>query len=229
MMKNMENPELQTAETNLINKEKLALTNKVLAKLFLWGLVTFSSFVVPEKSLAVDLDNTSSEVVSFENRFKNDGLLAVEREGGKPVVVITSKNNIDSNFSTNNSLERTENNLYINQMTVDLLAGGKIRITERDSNILNEIVEEVEFGDTGLVKEGEEAKLGNWLPADYYVVSSVTNSGVLVVIENQIINMKDGSSITVQVESVDKQPSDQVIHELTQKTEKAIEEIQLNK
>lgn len=227
-MNNMENPELQTMETGQVNAEKIKLTNKILAKLFLWGMVAFSSIAVPEKSMGEDADNTISETVSFENRFKNDGLLAAEREKGKPVVVITLKDNIDSNFAGDNGPVKTRQSLLTDQLVRDFLVGGKIRVVERDSTILNNIIDEVKLGETGLIKMGEETKLGKWLPADYYVVSSITNNGDLMVVKNEIVDMSNGSSSIVSVESSDKQLSDITIRELTKKTEAVIEQIQLN-
>lgn len=207
--------------------ERIKVTNKVLQKLALWGMVAlgpFSATEVAAQNQGVDssLPNVVEKVTSFENKFKNDGLIEVERRHEKPVIVFTTKENIDANYSEKENPIVSRRSFLSEELTHDFVNGGQFVVVERDSAVLNAIFNEARLGAEGLVKPGEEVKLGNWLSADYYVVSSVEHGEKVLTLKNEIIDMKDGSSVTVSVETKDEH-SESSIQELVKKTEKAIE------
>lgn len=220
-----------TPEKLFSGKEKFKLTGKVLQRLVLWGLITFNPVVAIEanaQNTNTEKQTTIEEVHSFENRLKNEGLLELKEKHKKPVVVVTTRENIDANYSEQSGFIKTKRSLISEELAIDFTNNEKITVVERGSDVIKAIIDEVRAGDEGLVKQGEGVKLGNWTSADYYVVSSVENVGDKHIIKNEIVDMKDGSSILVTVESSDIH-SESVVSELAKKTEEAIEQHELSK
>lgn len=236
-MESLSNFSEEKTEPRLFNPDKIRQTNRILARLALWGLVTFGSLSGPALAeQGIDMseqpvaENTNGhetlteaqKAASFENRFRNNGLLAENKEHSKPVVVITTRENIQRNFSPADGVIKTDQSLLMEELTVSLMAGHQLTVVERDSSVLEEIVREVKFGSTGLVEPGEEAKLGSWTPADYYVLSAAESHGGQTILENEIIDLKSGSSVTVSAVSSESDNLETAISELTTKTEAAI-------
>lgn len=222
--------------------EKVKHTNTVLAKLALWGIIATNPLVATEakthdfdqedkvSAVQVVKEDPSAKVLAFENRFKESGLISMELKHEKPVVVVVSKESIEENYSGRNGFIKTKDD-YLSQTLILHFVNQGLDVVERGTGATNAIIKEAALGETGLIEQGQEVKLGNWSSADYYIVSSVekaaSQSGA-VVFKNEIINMKDGTSTVASVES-QSEHSDQTMVDLAQKTKDIIEEIESQK
>lgn len=222
--------------------EKVKHTNTVLAKLALWGIIAANPLVATEtkahdfdqengvSAVHVVKEDPSEKVLAFENRFKESGLISMEVKHEKPVVVVVSKESIEENYSGKNGYIKTKDD-YLSQTLILNFVNQGLDVVERGTGATNAIIKEAALGETGLIEQGQEVKLGNWSSADYYIVSSVEKtvgqSGA-VVLKNEIINMKDGTSTVVSVDSQGEY-SDQSMVDLAQKTKDIIEDIESQK
>ncbi len=214
------------------NREVLKVTKRVLQQLALWGVVTFNPLSTVDAS-AQDINNkdvaVSEKVLSFENRFKKEGLLELKVEKHKiPVVVVTTRKNIEANYSERGGFVKTHKTFTSEDLMVNFVNNEKILVVERSSDFVQSVINEAKLSEEGLVRPENGIKFGHWTPADYYVVSSTEKIGDHYVITNEIIDMVDGSTISVAVESADEN-SEVAISELAKKTEKAIEQHEANK
>jgi len=233
-------PMTQTEQEPGILPEKIKRTNTVLAKLALWGVIAFNPLQATENKTP-ELDNrddvsieqiskedASKKVRAFENRFKESGLISMEEQHEKPVVVVMSKKNIENNYSEAQGFIKTEDDFLTESLILNFV-NDDVDVVERGTSGINAILKEAKLGEEGLVEPGQVVKLGNWSSADYYVVSSVKNneSGSFV-LKNEIINMKDGSISEVEVESSTNH-SDEDIARLAEKTRSVIQKAELQK
>jgi len=219
-MEKLNNYSEEILEKNSI-KEK---TLEVLRWLILCGLITSPSFAksldsdIQDTNLSTpsetDLDiptKTEANALFLENSLKEQGLFERTEKHIKPVIVLATENSINTKFSGEN--ENIDEQILIEEELESIIKDGKILVAERDPNVLKQIIKEVRFEATGLVKENERVKLGKWVPADYYVLFASLEDGSL---KNQIIDMKDGKSYFVYAESM---------NDLIEKTKKAVEEL----
>lgn len=228
-MEKLNNYEINKGERLLI-KEKLELTSKVLKRLALWGLITFSPEIATEvraENVNINNQNIVSEALSYENSLKQEGLLSMEEKRDKPVIAFMSKDDING-IKPNDSDEYKFSEILSEKVSFPFVNGEGFNVVERGEYNLRTIVKEHKLVEEGLIAEGQQTKLGNWISADYYVVSSVEKINDKYVLKNEIIDMEDGNNVFVSVKS-DKEYSESSINELAQKTEKAIEKIKLNK
>lgn len=230
-MEKFNNYEVKPEE--VFENKKMALTNKVMTRLVLWGLIAFNPLGTEEaKGQNINTDNVdtpitmSSKVNSFENQFKDSGLLSPEKNEGNPVIVVTTKEDIEARYSDISGSENHRSSLS-EELKIDFFEGG-FRVVDRDTSSIKAIFDEVSLGDSGLVNPGEEAKLGNWSRSDYYVVNSVEDDHGIYTLKNEVLNMKNGESVSVFVETED-QNSEEVRRELFEKTKRIIEDDNLNK
>ena len=226
----------EPAEIISHKNEKIRLSNKILAKLLVWGVIACNPLQAAETNAHThEIDNgqtieqgENEKAISLESRFKEAGLLSLEQNHPKPVIVITTKESLDANYSEDSGILKTQRSFLSEQLVLDLFKGETVDIVERGSDALGAILKEAKLGEEGLVKDKERVKLGYWQSADYYVVPSIEKKGEAFVYINEIINMKDGSSISVQTESPNEH-SETSVAELSKKTEEAIQSIESQK
>jgi hypothetical protein len=230
------------SEQESVVPEKIKHTNTILAKLALWGIIATNPLVATEAKthdldhkdevsmVQVVKEDPSEKVLAFENRFKESGLISMEVKHEKPVVVVVSKQSIEENYSGRNGFIRTTDD-YLSQTLILNFVNQGVDVVERGTGATNAIIKEAALGETGLIEWGQQVKLGNWSSADYYIVSSVERAegqGDSFLVKNEVINMRDGTSTVVYVESASEH-SDESIADLAQKTKSIIEEIESQK
>ncbi len=240
-MKSIDTYEISTEKLPPTN-EKIKLSNKVLARLVLWGLVTFNPFTSAELSaqsleqenltkvedtLKTPVLTEAQKTILIEKKLEKAGLLEIEKRHERPVIVLTTRETINNNYSDESGQIKTSYSHASESITVNLIKNGKIDIVDRSGTFIKAVLDEARLGENGLITPEAVVKLGHWKSSDYYVVLSTTQKDKMFVYESEIIDMKSGNSVVVSVEATE-QTSEQALSELTQKTEKVIEDNWIN-
>ena len=103
------------SEKNFSDEEVIKVTRKVIQQLVLWGFVAFNPLsTMDAKAQGINTKDyaTSEKAISFENSFKNEGLLSLRQERhDKPTVVVTTRSNIEAHYSEQGGLIKTDKSL----------------------------------------------------------------------------------------------------------------------
>lgn len=249
--KEAETDSIETEKSKSVER-KLKRTRKVIQKLVLWGTVAISPFMATETSkqdinvfnpLIVEktddivgkdmqsemLDSANDnrddveKVFAFEARFKEEGFLAIEKKHDKPVITFISIEDINA-IKPGYSYQDKYSKVLSQDTTIPFVRNEKFKVVTRDGHDLRSIVKEYKLGSQGFVDQKTKTEIGNWLPADYYVISSQKEEDGKYVLENKIINMKNGKIEKISIESQN-QYSESSNNELAKKTEETIEKL----
>ena len=223
-------------QEKLNNAEKFELNSKVLRQLVLWGFLAFNPMDAIAQNHDINLNssnetsdivNRSSEVsnkaIAIEKRLTNEGMINIENKSDKPVVFVTTRDEIESIFLKTGTPTFNKEHELSEIIEAGLLGSGESRLAERSSNFIDYINTEKKLVDSGEI-EKDVVSFGNITPINYYVVSSIEGK----ILVNEIIKMSDGSSTMVSIESNDNDIKNSA-KALSMKTIETIQKLESNK